>query len=198
MAKSRDALAVLEVARSELPRAESDLRIAQSHVEARHADYLRIESTYRADQAALELARRLAAEQAALELERRLARADLSSQRWRGLTGIEFEDFLADVFRFWNYQIETTPVTGDQGVDLIVIKDGRRIAVQAKGYPNSTVGNGAVQEVHTGKSYHHCHVAVVITNSTFTRKCKELAAKVGCLLVDRNDLPTLIHGNIRM
>lgn len=61
------------------------------------------------------------------------------------LSGVEFEEFLAGLFRAQGYAVELTPATGDYGADLILSKDGRRIAVQAKRYAGS-VGVAAVQE----------------------------------------------------
>jgi Restriction endonuclease len=66
------------------------------------------------------------------------------------LQGVPFEQFLESIFVEWGYEVETTKITGDQGVDLIVSKRGVRTAVQAKGYSNSTVGNSAVQDAETG------------------------------------------------
>ncbi len=117
---------------------------------------------------------------------------------WAVLTGIPFENFLADVFAEHGYTVETTKVTGDQGVDLIVSKDGRRIAIQAKGYPSSTVGNKAVQEAHTGMVFYRCHACAVITNSTFTSSAVELADRVGCLLIDKSKIPALIEGRVSL
>jgi HJR/Mrr/RecB family endonuclease len=117
---------------------------------------------------------------------------------WQGMAGVEFEDFLAAVFQELGYRVETTKVTGDQGVDLIVSKDGRKVAIQAKGYPGTTVGNKAVQEAHTGMTFYGCQAAVVITNSTYTSGARELAAKVGSILIERNQIPDLIEGRLRI
>lgn len=117
---------------------------------------------------------------------------------WQGMAGVEFEEFLAAVFQELGYRVETTKVTGDQGVDLVVSKDGRKAAIQAKGYPGSTVGNKAVQEVHTGKTFYGCQFAVVITNSAYTSAARELAAKVGCVLIEKNQIPELIEGRLRI
>ena len=95
----------------------------------------------------------------------------LLSCPWQGFAGTQFEDFLADLFRERGYVVETTRITGDQGLDLILVKDGRRVGVQAKGYPGSAVGNKAVQEAHAGMSFYDCHASAVVTNSTFTRGC---------------------------
>jgi HJR/Mrr/RecB family endonuclease len=129
------------------------------------------------------------------EYRRRINR--LRSTNWEKMQGIEFENFLADVFLELGYRVETTKVTGDQGVDLIASKNAGAIAIQAKGYPSSVVGNKAVQEAHAGMSFYGCHLAVVITNSTFTSGARELAERIGCQLIDREQLSSLIEGHIR-
>jgi Restriction endonuclease len=113
---------------------------------------------------------------------------------WRALQSITFENFLAEVFREWGYHVETTKASGDQGVDLIITKNGVRTAVQAKGYMSSTVGNDAIQQAFTGMKFYNCQRCAVITNSTFTASARQAAAAVGCVLVDGAKLPLLIEG----
>jgi restriction endonuclease Mrr len=122
----------------------------------------------------------------------------LRSTDWRALQAIPFESFLAEVFLEWGYEVETTKVSGDQGVDLIISKDGIRTAIQAKGYLSSTVGNDAVQQAHTGKAIYRCHRCAVITNSTFTASARQTAAAVGCLLIDGESIPLLIEGQLQI
>jgi HJR/Mrr/RecB family endonuclease len=135
-------------------------------------------------------------ESAEAEHQRRID--GLINSQWQGMTGIDFENFLASVFREHGLSVQTTKVSGDQGVDLIVSKSGRMIAIQAKGYPCSTVGNKAIQEVHTGMTFYDCQAAVAITNSKFTAAARKLAAKVGCVLVDGDRLPDWIAGDIKL
>lgn len=71
---------------------------------------------------------------------------------------------------------EMTKASGDQGVDLIVVGGGKKIAVQCKLYAGA-VGNDAVQQVMAGRVYYGCDVACVVTNSTFTKSAKDLAVK---------------------
>jgi HJR/Mrr/RecB family endonuclease len=120
----------------------------------------------------------------------------LRSAKWEFLQGVPFEKFLEAIFIEWGYEVSTTKVTGDQGVDLIVAKNGLKVAIQAKGYPGSTVGNSAVQEADTGMRFYQCHRSAVITNSTFTSAARKLADGVGCKLVDRDMIPLLIEGKI--
>jgi HJR/Mrr/RecB family endonuclease len=122
----------------------------------------------------------------------------LRSTDWEILQGVPFEQFLELIFVEWGYEVETTKVTGDQGVDLIVTNGDLRVAVKAKGYPGSTVGNSAVQEAHTGMRLYHCHQCAVITNSTFTSAARKLAEGVGCRLIDHDMIPLLIEGEINL
>jgi restriction system protein len=107
------------------------------------------------------------------------------------LSGTEFEEFLAGLFRTRGYATELTPVTGYDGADLILIKGGRRIAVQAKRRAGS-VGIAAVQEALSGQVSHRCDIAWVVTTGTFTTNAIELAKKSGVRLIERRELGHLI------
>jgi restriction system protein len=106
-------------------------------------------------------------------------------------SGTEFEEFLAGLFRAQGYAAELTPVTGDYGADLILSKDGRRIAVQAKRYVGS-VGVSAVQEALSGQAYYQCDAAWVVTTGTFTTNAQELAKKSGVKMIGRSDIGNLM------
>jgi restriction endonuclease Mrr len=76
------------------------------------------------------------------------------------LSGVEFENYLAKLFTYHGYTVETTAITSDYGADLILHKDQQRIAIQAKCYTGS-VGVSAVQEALSGMAYYRCHSALV-------------------------------------
>ncbi|WP_340003709.1 restriction endonuclease [Paenibacillus sp. FSL K6-0276] len=103
------------------------------------------------------------------------------------MEGVEFELFLADVFRRKGYMVKLTPASGDYGVDLIIMKGESEIAVQCKRY-SGTVGVSAVQEVFAGKSFYDCNEAMVVTNSTLTAPAAKTARKLGVTLWDRSRL----------
>ncbi|MDP2852078.1 MAG: restriction endonuclease [Gallionella sp.] len=107
------------------------------------------------------------------------------------LSGTEFEEFLAGLFRAQGYAAELTPLTGDYGADLILLKDGQRIAVQAKRYVGS-VGVSAVQEALSGQAYYQCDTAWVVTTGAFTTNALELAKKSGVKLIGRSDIGNLM------
>jgi Restriction endonuclease len=122
-------------------------------------------------------------------------REELVRMNWKAMRGPELENFLAIVFAELGYQVQHIGAAGDQGADLIAIKQGHRIAVQSKGYVDS-VSNGAVQEAFAGMTFHGCHRCVVITNSRFTSSAWELARRTQCVLIDENTLPAFIRGDI--
>ena len=102
-----------------------------------------------------------------------------------GMEGHEFEYFCADLLcRHGFVNVSVTPGSGDQGVDVLAEKGGVKYAVQCKNY-KTPLSNTPVQEVNAGKMFYRCHVGVVMTNSTFTKGAKDLAAETGILLWDR-------------
>lgn len=104
------------------------------------------------------------------------------------MDGHDFEYVCADILRAKGFQnVTVTRGSGDQGVDVIAEQSGIKYAVQCKRFSGS-VGNKAVQEVHFGKTYYHCHVAIVMTNNYFTKSAKDAASESNTILWDRDDL----------
>ena len=92
------------------------------------------------------------------------------------MSGAEFERFVGKLYTRLGYTVSLTTAGADQGVDLILRKGDRQIAVQAKRWTGS-VGNTAVQEVIAGKLYYGCTDGMIVTNSTFSKSAIALAAK---------------------
>jgi hypothetical protein len=103
------------------------------------------------------------------------------------MNGYEFENFVAELFRKMGYKAEVTRASGDQGIDVIIQKNGRKIGVQAKCY-SKAVANKAIQEVVAGLNYYGLDKGIVITNNYFTNSAVELAGKNNIILWDRNKL----------
>lgn len=107
-------------------------------------------------------------------------------------TGIEFEGYLKNLFEKLGYIVETTRVSGDQGADLIISKDGIKTAVQAKFY-SSKVGNKAVQEVVSAIKYYNVDSGMVVTNNYYTSSAINLAHANNITLIDGDNLKELIN-----
>jgi restriction system protein len=105
--------------------------------------------------------------------------------------GIEFENFVANLFRRQGYSVEHTPRSGDQGADLLVTMGARKVAVQLK-RQTAPVGNKAVQEIFSGMAYYRIPEGWVITTSRFTPGAVELARRTGVRLIDGEDLASWI------
>jgi len=100
-------------------------------------------------------------------------------------TGVDFELHLKSMMesQLPGIYVETTPATGDHGADLVIRFKGVVIAIQAKYYTGS-VGNGAVQEIHSGMAFYDADYGMVVTQSKYTEHAKSLASKLNIYLED--------------
>lgn len=113
-----------------------------------------------------------------------------------GMDGHEFEHWCANLLIKNGFQnVEVTPGSGDQGVDITAEKDGVFYAIQCKCY-SSDLGNKPVQEVYAGKEMYNCQVGVVMTNRYFTEGAKALAKQTRTLLWDRDKIQEMIQASI--
>lgn len=103
------------------------------------------------------------------------------------MSGNEFEEFIAVMFRYMGYSTKITKASGDQGIDVLAKKGSLVLGIQAKCY-SGAVGNSAIQEAHAGIFYYHCNQGIVITNSYFTKSAVELAKATKIYLWDRDEL----------
>ena len=108
------------------------------------------------------------------------------------MTPVEFEHFCASLLEADGWDVRVTPMSGDQGVDIIGQLGELKAVFQCKLY-SSPVGNSAVQEIIAGKHYEQADLAVVITNSTYTRSARSLASTANVLLLHFTELPGLIR-----
>lgn len=106
------------------------------------------------------------------------------------LSGGEFEEHCAGILKNQGWTVTMTPKTGDYGVDIIAVKRDIKMAVQCK-RSSSPVGNGAVQEVYSGKKFYSANCAIVVSNNTYTAATEETARKCDITLLSHNDLGKL-------
>jgi len=108
------------------------------------------------------------------------------------LDGHEFEHWVADALTRYGWKAEVTRGSGDQGLDVIAEKKGKRVGLQCKLY-GGPVGNKAVQEAHAGKVYYGVDAVGVLTNASFTPSATALAAVTGVKLFSQHDIPSLFE-----
>lgn len=108
------------------------------------------------------------------------------------MSGVEFERYLANIFKSSWYSVELTPGTWDQWADIIAEKWNKKLIIQAKRY-KWNVGNWAVQEVVWAIKYYNGTEWWVITNSFFTQSAKDLARVNNVILIDGNSIDTILE-----
>jgi len=102
----------------------------------------------------------------------------------------DFETYCAQVLSRAGWKTSTTKRSGDQGVDVLAEKDGKRVILQCKLYSHP-VGNKAVQEAFAGARYVGAAGAVVVSNAGFTTSAKRLARSLGVHLAHHSELADL-------
>lgn len=107
------------------------------------------------------------------------------------MSGLEFEHFLKRLFERCGYGVETTPITGDYGGDLVLSKKGIKTLVQAKHHTRA-ISIDAVQQIVAAKRIYDCQKCLVISNSTYTKRAIKLAIANNVSLWDINILESII------
>ena len=86
----------------------------------------------------------------------------------------DFEEKIGRKFKILGWDTEVTKKSGDQGVDVVIRRNGKTGVIQCKLY-SGKVGNAAVQEIYTGKGFYKADFAAVVTNSEYSPSARELA-----------------------
>lgn len=106
---------------------------------------------------------------------------------WSNLTGIQFEQELAALLRSLGYSAYTTRRTGDQGVDLIVRRQGKTTVVQCKRYSHP-VGPSVVRELYGSMVAFGADQALLACTGGFTKGVRDFAREKPIMLWGLDDL----------
>ena len=141
---------------------------------------------------------RRAAERTRLETQRARQAAEQAERRkridyWRSLRDTEFEDELATLYRSMGYSVQTTSTTGDDGIDLILTKEGKTTIVQCKGQKNRATpakvrelsGSRDLFKSKRGFSPHH---TVFACTKGYTRGAKDTAKELKIRLITATEI----------
>ncbi len=113
---------------------------------------------------------RRGAETARLKAER--AQRRKLEDYWMSLSGADFERELGNVMRALGYRVESTPSSGDDGVDLILKRPGKTIVVQCKAHRNP-VGPAIARELLGSMIHFKADQAILACTGGFTRGVME-------------------------
>ena len=115
----------------------------------------------------------------------------MSMSQIDSLSGVEFENFLLDLFQKMGYDVKVTKASHDYGADLLISKNGTLSVVQAKCY-SKAVGIKAIQEIVGAKQHYKAKEAVVATNNYFSKAAEVLALENNVKLLDRTVIEKMI------
>ena len=128
------------------------------------------------------------AEQAQREAEQ--ARRRKLAEHWMSLSGTEFERQLGTVYRQLGYRVESTPTSGDGGIDLILRKNGKTTVVQCKSH-QAPVGPAIARELLGSMVAFGADDAILACTGGFTQGVKEFVRGKRIDLVSASELATL-------
>jgi restriction system protein len=107
----------------------------------------------------------------------------------------EFEELLADLWEQMGYETRRTSATGDDGADVVAIKNGivrsnvQKIVIEAKYRTGeNAVGSGVVRGMPGAKAMYDADISIVVTSNIFTGDAKRTAEELGVELVNGKEL----------
>ena len=122
------------------------------------------------------------ARQAALTAEQRER-----EQYWKSLGGIEFERKLGKLYRNQGYDVKSTPAAGDEGIDLILRKDGKTTVVQCKATKRPAVPK-VVRELLGSRTAYGANNAILACIGGFTNNAYKYARDNGITPLTASDI----------
>lgn len=110
-----------------------------------------------------------------------------SKDHWNKMTGHAFEQAVANLFRNIGFTAEVSNRGGDGGIDIILQKEGRKIAVQCKRY-KSSVGPHVIRDLWGTMNYLGFDEGCIVTTTGFTKGVTSFANEKNIFLIDLNDI----------
>jgi len=122
-------------------------------------------------------------------------RNDRELLKWlQDMTPVDFEKYIAELFKKLGYSAETVGKSHDGGIDVNLEKDGRKSYVQCKKYSTSTVSVGEIRDFYgaladklsDGQGF-------FVTTNIFTAESYDFTKDKPIELIDGKKLVEYIH-----
>lgn len=129
---------------------------------------------------------------------------------WHKMTGVEFENFIINKLRLQGFSTQSTKASGDEGIDIIAVWQGRqpseksglitnlfggrKYLIQCKRYdPQNAIGQPLLREFYGSmKGTDATAEGIFITTSRFTDSAVEYANRMGIHLIDGPTLDAML------
>ena len=117
------------------------------------------------------------------------------------ISPVEFENLIGHLFKSMGFDIKSTKVTGDGGIDLVAYNPqpvtGGKYIIQCKRYfPNNNVGVVPVRDLFGVVHAENANKGILITTSAFTSQAKDFAEGKPLELIDGEKLKTLLEQHL--
>lgn len=113
-------------------------------------------------------------------------------QYWLSLNPTDFEDAVGDLFTDQGFQVIRTKSSGDQGVDLFLKKEGKKIVVQCKTY-KKVIGPNVVRDLYGTMFANDANEAILVAPGGFSNGTKEFCRGKPIKLIDLDDLTQMTY-----
>jgi hypothetical protein len=105
------------------------------------------------------------------------------------LSPSQFEEMVADLYRFAGHQAKRTGRSGDHGVDVIVhAKNGEKWVVQCKRWRGGTVGEPLVRDFYGAMQHEKADKGIIVTTARFSAAAQRWARGKPVNLYDGDQL----------
>ncbi|MEZ4619256.1 MAG: restriction endonuclease [Caldilineaceae bacterium] len=109
------------------------------------------------------------------------------------LSPVDFERFIAQLYRNMGYQAKVTKQSRDHGIDVYAKRlthlGTEIVIIQCKHYPTRTVGEAEVRNLlGAWQEFREAQYAVLVTSGTFSNDAIAFAQKHQIKLIDRPEL----------
>ena len=111
---------------------------------------------------------------------------------WLSLDGLAFERELGNLYRELGYDVETTPITGDQGVDRILKKNGLTTIIQCQSH-QQPVGPAIARETYGALISSGADNAILACTSGFTRGVLKFVEDKSIVLASAKEIVALVE-----
>jgi len=110
----------------------------------------------------------------------------------KNLSWREFEELIGEYYRRNNYKVIETDTGPDGGVDLVLIRDSKKTAVQCKHWKASKVGVAIVRELYGVMAANDVAEGVVVTSGEFTKDARVFSETLPIELINGAHLASMI------
>jgi HJR/Mrr/RecB family endonuclease len=113
-------------------------------------------------------------------------------QDFASLSPLELETLVSVLYEELGYETKLTPRSGDDGIDVIALKNGKKTVIQVK-QSIHPVGSPVIQTLYGSMAHALADKAICVSTSGFTTAAEQFAAHKTIELIDAKELTDLIR-----